>query len=303
MSRCVRWAGVLALWGVAVPTGAAAEEEKAIYSLVDGRPTREKILKFLEGGVEWGGEYAQGYWLTSNGLADEREHSDGATYTYCRCEQRARYEVLSDRIQFSCRHHCWSAHSKNWDADDLPVDMGASLKKMVLRVLFVSPDAMLVQDAAGERWFVSECSNERKREDSADESDIARGCKPIQLPARKVIGRPHRFLVNVIPGASDEALFEAVKMNLKKADGEDLRRAILFEGEPARVRRLKTEVFYAIGDDDAAASIARKVAEALKSLVGEIEPKIWPGRWPFDVTVVVGTPQEHVQSVPADGGP
>lgn len=92
------------------------------------------------------------------------------------------------------------------------------------------------------------------------------------------------FTLQIIPGATDRALHEAVSSELQR-ELTNTRCALLFEGQPAARPRKVTEV-YAVGDAhrQEAAAIARR----LEPITGPVAVKAWPGDWPYDVVVVTG---------------
>ena len=93
-------------------------------------------------------------------------------------------------------------------------------------------------------------------------------------------------LTQIIPGAQDQALFEAVRRDLLRAPPVNEECPAVFEGPPARKQRVESEVFFA---SPAAEVEAKKIAERLKPVIGPVEVKPWPGAWQYSVVVVVGS--------------
>lgn len=105
-------------------------------------------------------------------------------------------------------------------------------------------------------------------------------------------------LVQLIPGADDRTLFDAVSaMLLRKVDGECPR---VFTAPQARTPRVESEVFFS---SPGARQAASALAKELEGILGPVEPKPWPGEWPYDVIVVAGSQKATPKPKTDDASP
>lgn len=156
-------------------------------------------------------------------------------------------------------------------------------RQFVWPVLFVSSDALLYMDESGQRWLVSECVHDGER-------GVRRCVPPIAIDGRGA------SLLEVIRAAKDDTLYARVLAALEGYPKGRLREAgVLVEGLPAKTLRVESQVFYAVRtgttekDTKDARATAESVAADLRDVIGPITVDVWPGRWDYDVVVVVGS--------------
>jgi hypothetical protein len=242
---------------------ATAGAELSIYSVRE-KPSSANVQDFLKGGVSWTDDHGETYDFWADGTANHEDvdYSSVKGESRCQCQRRGIVAVNAGTIRFDCPYSC--------------KDGVSSIKDFSLRAMFAARDALVYRDSSGRRVVARNCSG-------PPSPAVSRTC-----PSRSVEQGGRFFLVEIVPGASDTELYQAVRKQLQHADGaydEKLRRyAMLFEGPPARTPRAATEIFFANGKEDAAAL----VAEALEVVIGPVSARPWPGSWDYDVIVVVG---------------
>ncbi len=251
------------------------------YSLKDGKPTNERILSFLKGGVAWR-DFSE-IQLTSDGKAKPigGGYSDHGSLL-CVCQPPNSFVVAKSRIEFACQYHCTAHQSGNVDPNLYPPkEISNSWTRFSLRPMFVSDEAMMYQDQDKNRWLVTDCSP------VSDEPGIRRRCQFHSL------GNPdYLFLIELIQAAESPSLLEAARNRLQQTPAGNVRASgILVHGNVARRPRTGSQVFYVVNkgaSEEKVCKAAKEVAVLLAPVVGEVEVEKWPGEWDSDVVVVVG---------------
>lgn len=188
------------------------------------------------------------------------DESPGVWMTDCSC--KGDYTLAGATLRFTCRASC----TKAWSAMSGPPKRSQVWLETIpvtLRFVYLSPELTLfVHDS--KRWISAPCS--------PPHSNNPR-CSQTQPTSQ--------LLVQLIPGAKDTALFDAVKTEIAKSSAAD---RLVFEGTPASKPREVSEVLFTSGNE----AEAKKLAAALEPVIGRVEVKPWPGEWDFGVVVVVG---------------
>jgi len=263
MRGAARFGLVLLSAQASFATVATAAAELPIYSARE-KPSTASIQKFLEGGVSWGDDQGEAYEFWPDGTAshEDKDETSFKGESRCRCQRRGLVSVNGPTLRFDCPYSC--------------SDGASGLKEFSLRALFAARELLVYRDRNGRTVAVDGCAEGMP-------SELSRSCA-----ARSVKPGGRFFLLEIIPAASNSALFQAVRKRLQDPgpdhDGTLRGYALLFEGPPARTPRAETEVFFANGKKDTAAL----VAEALEVVIGPVTAKPWPGSWDYDVIVVVG---------------
>jgi len=192
--------------------------------------------------------------LLATGLSARRTDIDGVT-SATECAGGGNGWTLKGAVlSVRCVMECTTTFSGNIDPTPPPQHSSESVQEEY-RILALSKDA-LVLSSGGTRWL-SDC---------AEQACVAtRFLEP---------------LVEIIPGAADKTLLDAVRRALRQPKPL----GVVFEGPPAKKPRVVSEVFFTTGYE----SEAKEIAEALSKVIGPVVPAPWPGEWAFDVVVVVG---------------
>ncbi len=213
-----------ALWG-ATPSVARAQvaelKEKLlpIYSLPK-KPTKERILEFLKGGVVWGTD--ERYTFMREGTASVRAGNGSGG-----CKAPARSVVNADSIQFECLVESRMPASKRHES-------------FKLEVVLASAD-LLVYREGNVRWVVGDCEQQQGG---------ARSCVgDLRTLVELIPGTGDRTLYDKVrnrvrriePG---DTVFDASS-------------PLVVEGSVARTQRVESEVFYANGKEGEAQELSR----------------------------------------------
>lgn len=260
---------------------ASAEARLIPLSLATGTPTKDKIERFLSGGVAWGsGSYGeQRVVVTSDGRVSITIGTlDARGMRTCRCGP-VEYRVGRADIEFSCLNQCGT---EDPFVPSPPKNLSSEWRRFRWSVLYVSATDFLFRDPDGRRYLVTHCV------ESNQVAGVGRNCANNTMTIAA-------FLIEFVGASDDASLYEAVRKRLEDAPTRLLRRTgILVEGPAAKTPRRESEVFFAVppgaSRDDAhdVREVADDVARCLRNIIGPVEVKEWPGKWDYDVVVVVG---------------
>ncbi len=259
-----------------------AAPQLPIYSLQE-KISGEDLEEFLRGGVRWGD--GNEFWFHSDGKTQRvlTDFSKSAMEPdICRCVPPVDRLVSANGIQFTCNYQCNATHSQFVSGEKRDLVSGRE-KSFLLRPLFVSREAFAYRDQERARAVAYRC------EPDTGNVTISRMCA-VEYPRRTT------FFLEIIPGAKDPALLGEVRMRLQQMTGDLREDAFLFQGPQAKKPRTASEIFFANERRDAAERIAR----LLEPAVGRIDVRPWPGRWDYDVVVVVGA-RKLAEGMPSAG--
>ncbi len=220
------------------------------------KPTKQRILEFLQGGVHWGTDVR--YDFSADGTASW--HFNGSAL----CAAPGRFVVGPDSISFECLVQ----------SSMPPSEKRARFK---LEVVLVSPDVLVY------------------REEGESGRHVVKHCKKLETSDR-YCGDTGEVLVQLTLGSKDRTLYAKARERIEHIDSTDYSvfdfHPAFFEGPQARTLRQESEIFFT--KENRALAVA--LAEILKPILGPLTPKEWPGEWDYGVILVPGsqiaTPQE-----------
>jgi hypothetical protein len=298
MNRISRILSCLIVAGSAL----AASDELPILKLEEGRPTRDKLVSFLDGGVVWSlNDQHDSLTFSPAGMASRLCDSPSpGGYWDCECERPSPFVVGVNTIQFSCSLNCKTLKgngSMQWNV----VGHSSTRESFRLKVLYVSQDLIMYREETPQTFNMGrpEAVSDQivvaalfhRAEDAGQRQGSGRTFG--DLPVSDVALRDHldQVMVQVVPGSANEELLRAVENRLQASRVWNSP-PIVVEGFAAKTPRMFSEVHYVGGKSMNRtaynAQAAERVARVLEPVVGAVVVKEWPGAWPADVVVVVG---------------